>query len=323
MNYNDLLLKVAKDYECKECHYITGNKNNFKKHLNTLKHQNTTKYNKKLQNVAQSCKIENFLCNCGKKYKHRASLYNHKKTCEFIEMDISENIITENIQGHGISSDEKNNHLIKVEDQMDYKQMFLTLLNENKEFKDILIKQQNQICDLIPKVGNTVNTVNNVNQKLNINIFLNEKCKDALNINEFVKNIEIDLEQIDYTKTNGLAEGLSNAIIENMNKLSVFERPLHCTDAKRETLYIKDNDNWEKDDDKTKIKKAIKDVSNKQFRSIKKWTDANPDFQEDESKQDYFARVLSILGRDSATVDDKVIKKLCNNSQLKKLIDTK
>ena len=310
MNYNNLLQKVAKIYTCDKCDYKTHNKNNFNKHIITLKHINTTKYNQKLQKVANN---DLFACVCGKKYPYRSSLYNHKKKCVYIEP--SENKVID-------LSNQCNYVIAKTEENIDYKLMFFKLLEENKEFKDILINQQNQIGELIPKVGNynTVNTVNNVNQKLNINIFLNEKCKDALNINDFVKNIEIDLDKLDYTKNKGLAEGLSNAIIENMNKLSLYERPLHCTDAKRETLYIKDNDNWEKDNDKSKIKKAIKDVSNKQFKSIKKWTDANPDFQEDDSKQEYFAKVLSVLGKPTETVDDKVIKKICNNAHLKNLI---
>jgi len=106
-----------------------------------------------------------------------------------------------------------------------------------------------------------------------------------------------------------------------MNKLSLYERPLHCTDIKRETLYIKENDNWEKDNDKLILKKAIKDVSKKQFSSIKKWTDENPDFQDDDTKQEYFAKVLSVLGKDISTVDDKIIKKICNHSHVKNLID--
>ena len=108
-----------------------------------------------------------------------------------------------------------------------------------------------------------------------------------------------------------------------MNKLSLYERPLHCTDIKRETLYIKDNDMWEKDDNKTKIKKAIKEVSNKQFKSIKKWTEENPDFKEVDEKKDEFVKILATVSKDSSNVDDKVIKKLCNNAYLKNIIENK
>ena len=316
-----MLQKVAKEFYCEKCNYKTHNKNNFNKHLMTRKHINTTKYNVLLQKVA---KESLFICECGNNYKHRASLYNHKKSCNYL---INKQLINDEEENYVIDEtnlnalDNSNNIMSIKQENIDYKSMFFKLLDENKEFKDILIKQQNQIGELLPKIGhNTFNNVNNVSQKLNINIFLNEQCKHAINIDEFVKNIDINLKDIDFTKTHGLAEGISNAFIENMNKLSLYERPLHCTDIKRETLYIKDEDNWQKDDNKSKIKKAIKDVSNKQFKSIKKWTDANPDFQEDDSKQEYFAKVLSVLGRDTANVDDKIIKNICNNSHLKKLI---
>jgi len=319
-----MLQKVASFFECEPCKYKTRNKNNFQKHLLTTKH---AKYNaiQPFCNIVATCNM--YTCKCGKQYPYRASLFNHSKKCTYIDEPNSDSC-----NGLVATNDaSKTEIMVQTNDQIDYKEMFFKMVEENKEVKELLTKQQEQICELIPKIGNitmvntvnnvnNVNTVNNVNQKLNINIFLNEKCKDAVNINDFVKNIEISLQHIDFTKNKGLAEGLTNAIIENMSKLSLYERPMHCTDIKRETLYIKDNDVWEKDNDKTKIKKAIKDVSNKQFRTIKKWTDENPDFQEVETKQDYFARILSVLGKDPSTVNDKVIKKICNNAHLKNLI---
>ena len=289
--YNQKGQKTSKIYECKFCDYITCKKNAFERHLSTDKH-------KKRENTTNTTEKEQFLCVCGKSYKYRSSLFNHKKVCKF----------TNARKG----PDDKSENL---------KELVVKLMTENNDIKNTLVEEnkelRKQIGELIPKVGNTTNNINQKN-KFNINIFLNEQCKDALNINDFVKSIEISLEQLDFTKNNGLADGLSNAIIENINKLSLFERPLHCTDVKRETLYIKDNDNWEKDCDKIKIKKVIKDVSDKQFRSIKKWTDANPDFKENENKQDYFAKVLSVLGQDASNIDEKIIKKLCTKSYLEK-----
>ena len=188
-------------------------------------------------------------------------------------------------------------------------------MTENNELKK-------QIGDLIPKIGNTNNTINNINQKFNIQIFLNEQCKDAINMNDFIKSIEISLEHLDVTKNSGLANGLSNAIIENMNKLSLYERPLHCTDIKRETLYIKDNDSWEKDKSKEKIKKAIKNISNKQYKALKEWTEINPDFNNDDNKQEFFAKTLSVIGKDIDNVDDKIIKNICNKIYVKDKIES-
>ena len=302
-----------KTHFCGPCNFSTNNKADFVRHLKTSKHflkHNTPDNemdNKKTQKNALP-----FSCECGKKYKFKSGLCKHRKNCDFL--DISDN-----------SDNKKDNKYINNDmdyDDSKYKEMFFKLMEENKEFKDILVKQQTQISELIPKVGNnTYNNTANINQKLNINIFLNEKCKDALNIEDFVKNIEIDMNQLDFTKNKGLTEGLSNAIIESMNKLSLYERPLHCTDVKRETLYIKDNDIWEKDGDKSKIKRAIKELSNKQFKSIKKWTDENPDFKEVDDKKDEFVKLLAAVSKDSSHVDDKVIKNLCNNAYLKDILE--
>lgn len=303
-------------FYCEKCDYYAKRKSDLKKHFNSIKHNgiqkfsnDTTKFSNDMQNSLNTCE-------CGKCYKFISGLYRHKKICNYVK---NETKINENISVSILNDDENITNVNPSQFKDDeFKTMFLKLLDENKEFKNMLIKQQNQIGELIPKVGNNnINNVNNVNQKVNVNIFLNTHCKDALNIDDFVKNIDINLEDLDYTKNNGLAEGISNAIIQNMSKLSLHERPLHCTDIKRETLYIKNEDAWEKDETKSKIKKAIKDVSDKQFKSIKKWTNINPDFQEDNNKQEYFAKVLSVLGKDNKDVDTKVIKKICNNYNLK------
>jgi len=168
--------------------------------------------------------------------------------------------------------------------------------------------------ELIPKVGNNITTTN---QKFNIQVFLNEKCKDAINMSDFIKSIEVSLQQLDYTKHNGLVNGLSNVIIENMNKLGLYQRPIHCTDLKRESLYIKDDDNWEKDINKEKIKRVIKDVSTKQFYALSKWTKENPDFQNNENKQNYYTHALVAIANNKQHNDDKIIKKLCTSSYIK------
>tara|TARA_B110001452_G_scaffold259115_1_gene255090 strand:+ start:446 stop:1372 length:927 start_codon:yes stop_codon:yes gene_type:complete len=285
---------------CNNCDFKCCKRGDYNRHLGTQKHfRLTNTYPDVIKNIEKK-----YSCTCGKNYKHKQSLFTHKKKCDFKEtcVEISGNVSTS---------------LIKLDDEaVDYKFMFFKLLDENKDFKDLLVKQQEQIGELIPKVGNNNNNTINKN-KFNINIFLNEQCKDALNMNEFIKSIEVSLDQLDLTKNKGLTEGLSNVLIENMNKLSLYERPMHCTDVKRETLYIKDNDSWEKDKDKTKIKKAIKDASNKQFKTMHQWTQENPDFKEDDLKKDYFVHMLANVSKDSAKVDEKIIKKLCSSYNLK------
>jgi len=181
------------------------------------------------------------------------------------------------------------------------------------------------MTEIIPKIGNNNSTTNNNtinnNQRFSINVFLNEKCKDAINMSDFIKSIEVSLEQLDFTKTNGLEKGLSQVIMENMNKLSLYERPMHCTDTKRETIYIKDNNTWEKDKSKEKIKNVIKKTSNKNYTALTNWTKENPDFMENDDKQMFYAKAMSKLGKPIDGIDDKIVKKICNETYLKENLD--
>ena len=298
--------KMPNFYTCEVCDFKCSKLSNFKKHLTTRKHENRENGNKKMpKNAAR------FSCNiCNKEYLFLSGLSRHKKKCIKNEekcLDCSEN-------------------LVEPFTNMLSKDMIMEIIKENSEIKELICKQSEkieeqhqQITEMLPKLNGITNISNtaNIKQKFNINIFLNDKCKDALNINEFIKSIEVSLEQLDITKNKGLAEGLSNVLIENINKLSLYERPMHCTDVKRETLYIKDNDAWEKDEDKTKIKNAIKSASNKQYKSLQKWIHENPDFKEDDAKKDYFVHAITNIGKDTKTIDEKVIKKICSNINLK------
>jgi hypothetical protein len=290
--------KSQKKYNCEKCNYHTNGKKDFEKHLQTVKHKKqhwTT-------DLQQEVNTNEFVCICGKIYNHRASLYNHKKICTYIEEKQPEN---DNKSGISCVSEET----------------IMNLIQENKDIKQMLYAQNettNKLIDIIPKVNNNTtnnnNTINN-NQKFNINIFLNEKCKDAIDIKDFISQIQLTLENLDFSRTQGLEAGLTNVIIENMNKLSLYERPIHCTDTKRETLYIKDDDKWEKDKDKTKIKEALKALNKNHFRLIKQWLDSNPDYMEDDTKQAYFAKILKTCG--AVLDDEKIIKKICTSNYIK------
>ena len=304
--------KIRKEFVCICCDYNTSDKKDYTKHINTAKHKNNTNVDIVLTNIEEKSANINtnintntntktneivIVCNCGKKYKSRQGLYAHKKKCGSLE---NEKIVNAT-----------NNQLTLTND------LIIKLLNDNKEMREIIIKQQDQISELLPKIGNNFITNNNNNNKFNIQVFLNERCKDAINMSDFIKSIQVSLQQLDYTKQNGIVNGLSNVIIENMNKLGLYQRPIHCTDIKRESLYIKDDDNWEKDVNKEKIKKAIKDVSTKQFCALSKWTKENPDFQNNEFKQNYYTHTLVAIANNKEQNEEKIIKKLCNNSYIK------
>jgi len=321
MTMNDELIpkipKNPKKFSCINCDYFTDSKKDYEKHLSTQKHKNRINNDEKgTNNYTSNTKIPEspkYFCECGKEYKYRQGLFQHKKKCNYEEK--CEEIVEK-----------------KPDKELELKDMFLTVVNENKELRSMMVEQQKtimeqskQMTEIIPKIGNNNSTTNNNtinnNQRFSINLFLNEKCKDAINMSDFIKSISVSLEQLDFTKTQGLEKGISNVIMENMNKLSLYERPMHCTDTKRETIYIKDNDTWEKDKDKSKLKNAIRKTSNKNYTALTNWTKENPDFMEDDDKQMFYARAMSTLGKPMDGVDDKIVKKICSNTYLKESLD--
>ena len=298
--YNKNENKTKTKYFCDKCNFNTCKKTDFNRHLNTVKHlklHNTTEI------VEKNDKI--YKCNSGKVYKHHSSLYNHKKTCNVnsnSNNDINNDIYKENILL------ERNNE----KDNIDYKTMFLELINENQELRKT-------ITEMLPKIGNNNNNTN-IKQKFNINVFLNEKCKDALSMDEFIDKIEVSMKNLLTTKEKGQVYGISNIIMENMNKLSLYERPLHCTDKKRETLYVKNN-KWEKDDNKTYINKALKKIESKQLKNLNVWLKEHPNYMNNPLEQEEFAKLMSECGKSIDNGREKIIKKLCDNVYIEKVDD--
>ena len=281
--------KISMKFYCKCCDYGTGKRSEYNKHLLTAKHEILTNTP---EEISTATKL--FKCECGKRYRHRQSLNNHKKKCNFIP-----DILDENTKECKTVSDITNG------DNVDYKELVMTLIKENSK----LVKT---ISEIAPKVGNNNN---NIKQKFNINIFLNEQCKDAISMDNFIKGIEDSMKNLLTTKEKGLAEGVSNIFIENMNKLSLHERPLHCTDTKRETLYIK-NEQWEKDQDNKQIKEKMRAIAQKQVQSLKKWTQEHPNYLEVPHLQDEYTKLIQGITDTLDQNEEKVLKKVCNNVYL-------
>jgi len=300
-------------YECKSCNYNTYKKGDYGRHIQTGKHKN----NELLINISEKEKTctKSYICECGKNYKHNQSLYTHKKKCAFVNLEISNN---EEDVNETSASDINNTMIMKLfTENNDIKNLLIIQQQQIMEQQKQLGEQQKQLIEFVPKLGNITNNNTHIKQNFNINVFLNERCKNAINMNDFIKQIKLTLEDLDLTKNKGLEIGLSNAIIQTISKLSLFERPLHCTDPKRETLYIKDNDLWEKDSDKTKIKGALHNLNKAHFKLIQDWIAKNPDFKENDAKQDYFAYLLKTCSVNLKTIDDKIIKKICASNNLK------
>lgn len=290
--------KNAEIYVCKKCNFKCSKKSNYDKHCATLKHKRITMDNQKMpvKSTTIQCQHENdpfFQCQlCNKKYKYMSGLSKHKKTCnvENIATTSSKNI-TEN----------------------DTSKLILELLNQNKELQETLktqqVQYQNQINEILPKVGN--NTINN--NRFNLQVFLNEKCKDAINFTDFVDSLQIQLEDLKNTKNNGLVSSISSLLISGLNDMDIYKRPIHCTDPKREILYIKDSEKWEKDNEKDKLKMSINEIANKQRLAMKEWTKANPNWQEDEKLKDEYVQLLHKLMEPLEHTEkeqNKIIKKV-------------
>jgi hypothetical protein len=305
---------------CNYCLYGCNNKTNFKKHKNTYKHlklidaslglpkklsekficeqcNKTFKHRQSLYRHKKLCKSDisklakisqklakishpKFHCECGKSYKHASSLSKHKTKCKHLQL------VNENIQKNEIIPTNNVEHLLK------------DILEENK----VLRKEIKNL-----KLGNTMINSNNTNNSFNINMFLNEKCKNAMNIEDFVEKIKLSLEDLQFTKDNGYAKGISNIFIKNLNDMDVTERPIHCSDQKRLQFYVKNDNEWCKDKNNEKIDNTIEKVSVKQLKSIQDWVEANPDYLDSDTKrEEYFTLVRSITQPN----DDKNLKNI-------------
>ena len=285
------LQKTPKKYECTECDFITSNKNDFNRHLSTDKHKNTTKYNK------IQPKNPTYECECGKTYPYRSSLYNHQKKC----------------QKRFDEKTPKNSKLELIIDEKVKEQVKDQVKDNMIEFyKQELDKKDKQLAEL-----KKVNITNN-NQKFNLSVFLNDTCKDALSIQDFVKSLTLTLDNLEYSKINGPEAGMINILKEGLMELDVEKRPIHCTDSKRETLYIKDTDNgWEKNSKTNNMfKTAVNNLQDRQSVLMKDWQQANPGWIEDNDKVDEFHKLLDTTYCD--VNDKKVLKDIAKVIEIEK-----
>ena len=276
-------LKKEPIFSCKKCDYTTSKKCNFDKHVSTRKHELMvsleTLETKKKQKVAQ----HNMCDKCKKIYNTRSGLWKHIKICDYIPEP-------DELSSECYGDMELNIKMVNKDE------LVLKLIKDNSEMMKIIKGQQEQINSIIPKVGNiTNNTTNNTTNNFNLNVFLNEKCKDALNISDFIDSLKITLDDLLFSKKNGISRGITDVMIKGLKELDIYKRPIHCTDIKRDTMYIKDEDKWHKDDNHDKIKNTIVKIADKERTALQLWANDNPDWIETEKKQiEYLTMVRSI-----------------------------
>lgn len=290
--------KYAKCFYCKKCDYKCSTKYLWNQHCLTLKHN-------RQQQATHHNSHEDFNCEfCGKAYKQRSGLWRHKKKCieKYADCNAGVNIINEDSGG------DVNTLMHKM----------LLDFNKNEKIREELfeqLQQQNKIIqDMIPRLGN------NNNNKFNINVFLQENCRDAINMTDFIKSLQIQLDDLQYTSSNGLIEGVSSVFVNGLKQLDTYKRPIHCTDIKRETLYIKDNNEWERDVDRSKLKEAISEVAIKQRQAIFDWETKNPDWSQSETGKDKYLKLVKSVMSDVSldTNENKIIKCIAKETVIDK-----
>ena len=276
--------KIPKIFECKCCNYNTSNKKDYNKHLLTAKHKKEAdgSINEPLYYICEFCE---------KQYKSRGSYWKHQQKCTKIP-----------------SIQEK---LPEIPAKTSDSQLIIELLKQNQEL-------QKQLIEAVKTGGQHIENqtnINNNNQKFNLNFFLNEQCKDAINMSDFIENMELDIEDLTETGRLGYVGGISRILINKLQELDIYKRPLHCTDMKRETLYIKENDEWEKEDNsKKRMTSLINKVANKNCRNLNTWTEKHPEYQVFDSldNMEYMRLTQIVLGglgeQECNQFKDKIIR---------------
>jgi len=302
-------------FVCETCNVKCSHKGDWTKHLLTAKHIkslnmviNDNKLPSKIPEIPEILDNQEIACECGKKYKYSSGLSRHKKICNVQEVvpntlpiDMSYNIILE-------------------------------IVKQNQEFKELIFEQNKQLVEQNKKLielaeqGKTINNTTNNNNTNNFNLqfFLNETCKDALNLTDFVEQIKLQLSDLDMIGRVGYVEGITKIFLRNLKDIDVCKRPIHCSDLKRETLYIKDKDAWEKENNENiKIKRAIKEVEHKNIKQLPQWREENPTAEDTDTKKhmEYQNILLEAMGGSTMENDEKKREKIIRNIAKEVIID--
>ena len=281
--------QYTKYYICDICDFKCSKKSNYEKHLLTSKHQKGILLNKNAIKPIKNAK-DNFMCkNCNKEYTARNSLWYHEKKC-VKNMDCQP--CAEKKEPSEEETNNNENIVIEISPkEMDMQSTIVELLKQNQEF-------QKQIIELMKdNIGNNTtnnNIINNTtNNKFNLNVFLNETCKDALNLSDFLEMLTLSLTDFENFGPLGYCGGISNILVKGLNTLEVSKRPIHCSDLKLEVIHVKNNDTWHKDEDNEQMIKAIKAIEHKNIKQMSLWAKANPEYKDpNHKKSDLYTKLI-------------------------------
>ena len=293
--------KLGKNLYCKFCDYTCIYNSDYTKHLTTRKHHLATNSN------GVASKKSAYICEkCNKEYIDRSGLWRHKKKCSLVLTQVISN------NNDSISTTVSTTNTVDIEK---ITELFKHMLTQNQDFMSDIVEK------VIPNIGNTTNTNshNTTNNQFNIQMFLNEHCKNAMNLTDFVQSLPITSETYDSTIENGLTKTITNMMVNGLNELDILERPIHCTDASRKTLYVKESDNWEKDNELLHVINSIKYLSIKHRGMIKMWKEANEGWQTKDKLQSRMTNLIinsmKLIERDERETS-KIIRSISKNVYL-------
>lgn len=318
--------KANNNYKCEYCEYECEQKKHFQQHIGTRKHHEMVAFiemmneykEKVIENVKFSSeKIENassenasqitdsekkeYKCiACGKIYKNMSGLCKHRHICKkkLLQKIQQKEAVSKTIHNEcdcDIESTELMNAAAMPDKEKD--EIIIQLLKDNESMKTFMKEQNNMLKEMMRQINtngsSTITTTNNIKQKFNINIFLNEQCKDAINMCDFIKSLKITFHDLEITRDKSLEESVSTIMLRGLKELDVYKRPIHCTDQKRDVMYIKDEEKWEKDDGNVKLKKSIGTLSKKQMFTLKELRDSDPEIKTNDEKKDRFITTMN------------------------------
>ena len=298
---NEKMPKNAENFYCEKCDFKCSKQSNYETHLLTAKHRRITMDNEKPPKNAVL-----YECACGKNYKYSSGLSKHRNKCKYVSEEQN-----------------KSTKLTEITEDIDYKDLLMKAMNQMQEQQEELRRKDELMERMIDKIGttnNTNNTVNNTNN-FNINMFLNEQCKDAINFTDFINRIEISHNDLENNAQLGFVEGMTKIFVDHLNQLTLYERPIHCTDAKRETLYIKDENKWEKENSQEKMSGAIQNISRKSLSELMEWKKSNPEYEDMDSEFSKMCINIQTQSLGTANKDKlypKIINNIARNSKLSK-----